>query len=838
MLYFMKIRTKLFFIGTLVCFLNPFQLLAQDDSGKILLHDILEAVEKDYDVQFNYAEDVIANIYITPLPENLTVDDIIMHLQTHSGLIFSKLNDSVTLIKPKPDQLLCGFIKNTFDNSPVPLATLQKGENGIVANANGYFEITDYNKNDVFEIRALGYKTASLSLKNHNLNHCLTIFLEPDIQALSEVFISNYITRGISKLNDGSYNINIEEFEILPGLIDADVLKSVQSFPGILSVSETVSNINIRGGSHDQNLILWDNIKMYQSGHFFGLISMYNPQITQSVSLFKNGTDIQFTDGVSGTIAMYTDKKLNKKFNGSVGANLIDANAFADIPLGKKSSLQLAARKSISDFTKTPTYNQFFKRISQNNELQNDINSDKEFDFYDASLRWIYQINDKNELRLNFINVSNNLVFNENETINAVETTRESSVSQSSIAGGLQYLRQWNSNLNTILEVYETDYKLESINSNITESQRFLQKNQVSETSIKLMAEQTLSNILNIMLGYHFTETEVTNLDDVDVPRYKLLVSEVLREHSAFTRLNLKTLNKKTHVDFGIRYAYLDKFQEHLLEPRLSVTHKLSKNLSVEMLGEFKHQNTSQIINFQNDFLGVEKRRWQLTDNDSIPIIKSRQLSFGINYDTNDFLVSAEGYYKKVKGITSQSQGFQNDFEFAKTSGNYEVYGIDLLLRKQIADFNLWLSYSYMDNNYHFEELSENAFPSNFDITHCITFGSAYMVNKFKLAAGLNWRTGKPLTEPVDGNEIVNNTINYSNTNNANLESYLRVDLSALYYLDMGKRLKGQFGASIWNVFGNENTINKYYRISNSNLIEINELSLGFAPNVSARIIF
>ena len=257
------------------------------------------------------------------------------------------------------------------------------------------------------------------------------------------MFISNYITKGISKLNDGSFNINIDDFEILPGLIDADVLRSVQSFPGILSVSETVSNINIRGGSHDQNLILWDNIKMYQSGHFFGLISMYNPQITQNVSLFKNGTAIQFTDGVSGTIAMYTDKNLNNKFKGSLGLNLIDANGFADIPLGNKSSLQLAARKSISDFTKTPTYDQFFKRISQNNELQNDINSDKEFDFYDASLRWIYQIDENNQIRLNFINVSNNLVFNENAIIDNLEKSRESSISQSSLAAGLFYSRKW-----------------------------------------------------------------------------------------------------------------------------------------------------------------------------------------------------------------------------------------------------------------------------------------------------------------------------------------------------------------------------------------------------------
>ena len=834
----MRLRTNLYFIFFLVCFANSSQVIAQNETNKILLHDALESLEKKYNIQFNYAEEVVADLYIVQPPDNLKIEELMIYLNANSSLIYSKLSDQIILIKPNANSIFCGFIKNKIDHTAIPLATIQKDKKGIAASIDGYFEIFDYQLTDVFEIRALGYETVFLDLRDYTLTNCLNIYLDPEIQELSEVFISNYITKGISKLNDGSFNINIDDFEILPGLIDADVLRSVQSFPGIMSVSETVSNINIRGGSHDQNLILWDNIKMYQSGHFFGLISMYNPQITQNVSLFKNGTAIQFTDGVSGTIAMYTDKNLNNKFKGSLGLNLIDANGFADIPLGNKSSLQLAARKSISDFTKTPTYDQFFKRISQNNELQNDINSDKEFDFYDASLRWIYQIDENNQIRLNFINVSNNLVFNENAIIDNLEKSRESSISQSSLAAGLFYSRKWNANFNTSVEIYETDYKLEAINSNLSESQQFLQKNKVSETSLKLIGEQMINEQLNLLLGYHFTETQITNLDDVDEPRYKLLVSEVLKEHSVFSRIAFETSNKNTHIDFGIRYAYIDEFRKHLIEPRLNVTQKISDNLSLEVLGEFKHQNTSQIINFQNDFLGVEKRRWQLSDNDSIPIIRSKQMSLGFNYDKKNFLVSVDCYYKKVNGITSQSQGFQNEFEFMRTFGSYEVIGIDLLLRKQFEKLNFWMSYSYMDNNYRFQDLYSTNFPSNFNIAHAITLGSSYSISKFKLSAGMNWRTGKPLTKPQEGNEFTENKINYNNPNSSELDAYFRMDLSALYFFNISNRLKGEFGASIWNVFGNDNTINRYYKNNEENFIEVNENSLGFVPNVSARIIF
>ena len=278
-----------------------------------------------------------------------------------------------------------------------------------------------------------------------------------DLQQLSQIVLSQYIVKGINKINNGSYDIDFNQFDILPGLIDTDVLQAVQAFPGIQSINETVSNINIRGGTHDQNLILWDGIKMYQSGHFFGLISMFNPQITQHVNVIKNGTETALTGGVSGTISMETSSKINDAFEGSLGLNFIDANGFADIPISEKSSLQVAARKSTSDFAETPTYTNFFDRISQDTEVEmnaNDIlNSDQEFDFYDTSLRWIYNISEKDQLQVNFLNADNELRFNENSIIEGEETSRQSSLSQNSIAGALHYKRVWDNDWQTTFEV-------------------------------------------------------------------------------------------------------------------------------------------------------------------------------------------------------------------------------------------------------------------------------------------------------------------------------------------------------------------------------------------------
>lgn len=676
------------------------------------------------------------------------------------------------------------------------------------------------------------------TLTNDNMVLVVSKMSDLKLHKLSEVTVPGYIVKGINKLSDGSFEIDISDFDILPGLIDTDVLQAVQAFPGVQSINETVSNINIRGGTHDQNLILWDHIKMYQSGHFFGLISMFNPQITQRVSLVKNGSATEYTDGVSGTISMETDKDINDKFKGSLGVNFIDANGFADIPLSEKSSLQLATRKSISNFTETPTYDNFFERISQDTEVENNamsiMNSDKQFDFYDASLRWIYKINDKEELRVNFINAANELVFNENTD----EESRESSLKQNSIAGAIHYSRVWNSKWQTTFEGYETDYKLKSINVNILDSQRFLQENKISETSIKFKANYKINDRIQLLNGYHFVETEITNLDDVDNPLFRVLVSEVVRTHGVFSQLSYKSKDRNTNLNTGLRYNYIGKFKKHIIEPRLSFSHKFLQNFSFEILGEFKHQNTSQVINFQNDFLGIEKRRWQLSNDNDIPIIKSRQGSIGLSFNKSGWLLSAEGYYKKVKGITTQSQGFQNQYEFVKTDGAYAVRGIDFIVRKQLNTFNTWLSYSYMNNNYVFKALPENTFPSNFDVTHALTIGTNYTSKHLKLSAGLNWNSGKPKTSPVVGNGITDNEINYNATNSEQLQDYLRVDISALYDFKLTKTTKANLGLSIWNLLDKKNTINNFYRINENTVSEIKQQSLGLTPNIIFRVNF
>ncbi|NNF74687.1 MAG: TonB-dependent receptor [Flavobacteriaceae bacterium] len=837
-----KTRTSLSILLLLVFCCLPASVVAQDAGNEIKLVRLLDQLQNRYDLEFNYALDNVENISLEAPSPDLTIEELLGYLKQNTGLEFILVSNEVVLVKKAADVILCGFIKNKDNLQPLSEATIQSGTNSTVSDSNGFFQIEVSSATRQIIIRHLGFKSMIRNIDNFDLNACSELFLVPFFEELEEVFISNYIVPGIDKLNSGDFSIDLSQFEILPGLIDADVLQSIQSFPGIMSVNETVSNINIRGGTHDQNLILWDGIKMYQSGHFFGLISMYNPQITDKVLLTKNGTDAGLTDGVSGSISMFTDDKINTQFNANVGLDLIDLNAFIDLPVGEKSSVQLAARKSISDFIETPTYDRFFDRISQDTEVSinqtNVVNSDKAFDFYDTAFRWLYRPSDNDEIRLNFILVSNELEFDERAITAQQEESRRSSLSQNSIAGGLGYTRTWNDAWKTTFELFETDYKLKAINVNVLESQRFLQENKVSETSAKLFTSYKINPNLRIKAGYHFVETEVTNLDDVDVPLFRLLVSEVVRTHAGFVQVALSSGNGLTNLKLGGRYTFIDKFRKSIVEPRLSLSQRFLNDFTLEISGEMKHQNTSQVINFQNDFLGIEKRRWQLADNDQIPVIQSKQISAGVAYENQGWLINAEGYYKQVDGITTQSQGFQNQYEFIRSSGSFEVYGLDVLLRKNIKNVNAWVSYSNMNNNYTFAELEPTPFRSNYDITHSLTSGIAVKIKNINISTGINWHSGKPASRPVPGNEVVDGDVNFGPTNQQDLDDYVRLDASAMYRFKMGGRTKARIGLSVWNLLNKENTIDNFYRIQNETLNETVQRSLGITPNAVFQIYF
>jgi hypothetical protein len=819
---------------------------AQDGTGKMApLISYLQVLERRFEVKFSYVDEDIRNLQIL-VPENGELDEILSHIQAQTQIKIQQLNQRYYTLAKSSTVDICATVLDNFEQNTVTGATVEvlDTEIAVITDPEGTFSLTNIPRKAVLEIKHLGFKT--LFIKAEELtttSPCKTLLLAQFYQQLDEVIVYQFLTTGILKESDGSIQMNTAEFGILPGLIEPDILQSVQALPGIKSIDETVSDINIRGGTNDQNLMLWDGIKMYQSGHFFGLISAFNPYLTDRITLIKNGTSAQYGDGVSGVLDMRTKNEITDTFTGGAGINLIGGDIYGQLPLSDKLAFQFSARRSLTDFLETPTYGRFVDRVFQDTR----VTQNSDFYFYDFTGKVLYDINPDQKVRLSFININNRLDYQETNTDSF--RSSESTLDQTNISFGGSLESNWTDQFSSHLNLYYTNYDLDAENSTANGQQVLFQNNEVIETALKLNTHLRVSETLKWLNGYQLSETGIRNITNVTQPPFKSNVKGVIRTHSLFSEIGYTSPDTKLMARGGARLNYIrdletfDTFEEVIIEPRLNINYTIAKHFKAELLGEFKSQATNQVIDLEQNFLGIEKRRWILSDNDSLPITRSKQASIGFYYDHPKLYVGVEGFYKKVKGISTETQGFQNQNQFDGEIGQYEVKGIEFLINKKTNDYSAWLSYTYNFNTYTFPEIDPIEFPNNLDIRHTFTFAGTYTYQNLKFGIGLNYRTGRPFTEPDPDNPIDTtffpNRINFQNPNSSRLPEYLRADASAVYEFDLSRGLKASVGASVLNFTDRRNILNTYYRINDTGEVgAIENVSLGITPNFSFRVRF
>ncbi|AZJ33270.1 TonB-dependent Receptor Plug Domain [Tenacibaculum mesophilum] len=834
----------------LFLFLFSFAIKAQDIITKNLLKDVLVEIEKKHQVTFTYSDKDLESVYIDKPDDSLSLSETINYLESVTIFNFKILdNRFITVSYLKKKIPICGKIVDSNTLEPLVLATIlvNNTSNGTTSNTNGEFNINSVPANANITISYIGYKPIILPAKDlFSQNLCKEIYLESLSEELSEVIIPNFLTTGLQKNIDGGTVLKTKNFGILPGLIEPDILKTIKVLPGVESVNESVSNINVRGGTNDQNLMLWDGIKMYHTSHFFGLISAYNPYLTEKATVTKNGTSTKFSDGVSSTVNMQTNNKITNTFSGGAGFNLLSADAFLQAPITKKLEIHASARRSYTDFFDTPTYDKYFSRSFQENSIASNKESEAstDFYFYDYSFKVLYDINKNHSLRANLISIKNNLEYTEEYTNNGSTVEENSNLKQENLGANISWNANWSPKFSTELSTFISDYTINSSDFNRETDQFQTQFNKVLESEIRLITNHHFSDVFQLTNGAVFNEIGVSNKTTVNAPTFSKSVKEVLLKSALFSEVVYRKNN--TYARVGFRANYFHDFNKLIIEPRINLRQQLYNSLFLKLEGEFKNQTTAQKIDFQDNFLGIEKRRWILADNDKTPIIKSKQVSFGAEYSKNNLQIDLTGFYKFVDGITVANQGFYNNVQTLNSIGNYKVKGIEFLINKRTKKLSSWLSYTFTENNYTFETFTPDTFPSSLDITHSFSSAINYNItNNFKLSLGAILRSGTPYTKPVKDNETIQDgnrvIVNYDTPNKERHSNFFRINASGSYNFNFTKNLKSTIRVGFTNISNRKNIINTYYIVDENNtdnVKEINTYSLPFTPNLSFRINF
>lgn len=839
---------------TLLLFISFFLVvsvsIAQDSEEKLALSSLLLDLEKTYSIKFSYSDTDVKNIFLEQPKNGITLDALLLFLNKKTFLQFKTLdNRYITVSFLNKNVSVCGAVLNAKTLDPLLLTSVKVNgsKTGTTTNNKGVFYLDNIAINSTISISFISFKTKTITTKDLFSNTgCKQLFLEEAEEELSEITIDNFLTSGLQKSDDGSTVLNTEKFGILPGLIEPDILKTIKILPGVESINETVSNINVRGGTNDQNLILWDGIKMYHGGHFFGLISAYNPYLTKKVTVTKNGTSSQFSDGVSSTINMKTSNRITNKISGGGGFNLLSADAFVQVPIKENLELHVSARRSFTDVINTPTYNNYLSRSFQDNSIASNAinNSESDFYFFDYSIKVLYDINYKHSIRTNFIHIKNNLEYLEQYTSNNTTIEENSTLKQENLGAKISWDTDWNSKFSTSVSAFFSEYKINSTDDNRDTDQFQTQFNNVLETEIKLNSKYEFSDVLHFSNGLVFNEIGIVNRTSVNAPTFSKIEKDVLLKSALFSEIEYR--KKNTYARFGFRTNYFHKFNKFIIEPRINIRQELNTEISIKLEGEFKNQTTAQKIDFEDNFLGIEKRRWILSDEENTPIMKSKQVSFGIDYSKDKLYIDITGFYKKVNGITAANQGFYNNTQTINFIGNYEIKGVEFLVNKKTALISTWLSYTYAENNYTFDIFNPQTFSNSLDITHSLSAAFNYNFTKdLKVSLGGILRSGKPYTKPVVGNETIQNgnrtIVNYDNPNDQNLDDFFRIDFSGSYKFNISDAVKSTFRIGFTNITDRKNILDSYYVIDNSstnNVRRVDSYSLPFTPNLSFRVRF
>jgi hypothetical protein len=812
---------------------------------KLLLEAHLKAIETHFGVVFNYESglvaDTVCDTCVLDKTERLSAH--ISYLENEFKLDFTFVTATKIVISIKKNKTLL-FI-DFDDNTPVSgvLVTNIVSNKRRISQVDGRIKF-EKNAPKNITISHLNYGKKSVFIDSLKGN---TVYLHKKDHTLDELFLYTYFTNGTYKKKDGNFFIKPNKISHLAGLTSHDVIKSLENLPQVVSNSESISDLIIRGGTQDQNLFLWNGIRVYQNHHFFGLISAFNENLISTINLYDNATPAKYGNSTSGVISLEHETKISKKIKGGFGANFLSVDAYAKIPFSEKSELQLSGRKSLTQTWKSPTYLKYSKKIFQSSLVNtttpisnDDIMSDDSFEFYDIQVQYSYKPNATNTFNINGIYLKNNLSYIEEDVLNI--KSKKSDLEQENLAFGTNWKHTFLNRGKLLTAISYSKHSMYGGNFLLSKDIASIELNNIESFESRLQYSSKLyasgfNHAFGVSYDYLTIKNNTTNFNS-------LFISNLTQRsaiYNVFGTLNYQTENMSMGID--LRHSYYTFLKSFQIEPRFHFTYALLPKFDIQIRSERKTQNISQVIDLENNFLGIEKRRWSMANNSLAPIQESDQLELALILKTSKNTFNLSIYNKQVSGITTNNQGFQNLNQFENFFGKYTVKGVQGHYNFKSKHVNAWLSYNYSVNKYKFKDLYPAVFYNNNDIRNSIITGVNLKYNAFNFSTGMEYNSGKPFTSINDEMPIIEdvfNTINYNEPNDKRMSDYLRFDATISYQFKVSKKATYKLAFGMINIGNRKNILSRYYTLTeDKNAIEVlDKYGLEFTPNLSLNIDF
>jgi hypothetical protein len=713
---------------------------------------------------------------------------------------------------------------------------------GILSDSLGRFYLRLQQGDYRIKINHVGYKP-------YRTNFILTkdfvlkAELEDVTKQLEEVIVSSVATRNsILTPSLGVSILSIKGIKKIPAMMgEVDVLRSLQTLPGVSSVGEGANGLNIRGGSVDQNLVFIDDTPIFNPTHLFGLFSVFASDAIRELELYKGGIPARFGGRAASVLDIkMIDPSLDKfKLEGGIGP--ISNRVMAEVPLIKnKLSIVGAGRLSYNDF--------WFKLLAPSSLKNTRAN------FYDVANKIFYRPDTKNTITLStylsqdFYRVDSLFSL---ENVIAKQTDFQYGHTNASL--------KWNRYFNpsTSLEIAVAYSKYKTLTESPDSVNRIELRNNIEYKNLRLQLDRTLNDKHRVNVGFNVTNYDlspgVLNKDVISKIAKVELASEKSLELSLHADDEFK-VNDRLTLQYGLRYtsfmnlgpAEVRKYQEG--EPRSSVTLVTSENKNgiIKSYGglepritavylfdantslKFGYNRMQQFLNLiSNNTTPLPTSRWKIADENILPQ-RSDFLSLGYfkNWNDNVWELSCESYFRHTQNTIDYVSGanlqLNQTLETQLLQGVGRSFGAELMLAKKKGELTGWVSYTFArafqqtTGNYPEQKINNgNWYASDFDKPHTVNIvvnATPDKYNSFSFTFAYN--TGRPFSSPtgtytLDGQQLPL----YIERNNDRIPDYHRLDLSWTITNPSTKerRWRGSWIFTVYNVYGRSNPYSVFF---------------------------
>lgn len=862
------------FLWLILFFLNCSAVVGQPSKftfKQTHLSEALIQVSKTMKFKVSFDAEAMSKYTVSGNFDAKNPEQILAELLKNTGFRADKKFGNYLIIQANPEiqtvqkPLFCmvsGLVTDRVSGEQLPYAGISlPNQNMMLATSvNGTFSFRIPAAQSIrIVVQYLGFQPVDSLINLSDTTAMLKFSLKQKNTELDPIQVRKAKMQMIAQNKETSHStINPVGFVNLPNLGETDIFRTIQMLPGI-GYAEGSSGLNIRGGTPDQNLVLFDGFTLYNLDHFFGTFSSINPNIVKDIQIYKGGFDSRYGERLSGIIDITgkTGNKYSPKING--GLNLISGNLTAEIPFSEKLTLVVGGRRSYADIYSTYLVNSMLENrvedITANSGTSSIVQLEPGFYFYDYNAKLTFSKNEQEKMSVSAFAGKDFLASSGEGKLKQAYSSTSSDANWGNYGFSYSWIKQWRKKFFSNLQIGYSGYQNEYTEQTTVTTKKgkntttsvfdAFEQNDLTDFSASLRNQLNLGLKNALDFGFQTKYNEFTYVKNAGTDAYYSDIANSSWLYSSFLQLNSQSV-KNLNIKLGGRASQYNLSGKFYYEPRASLNYRIGDWANFKLAAGRYYQFLGKVAPSQS--YGYNRDFWVISDDDKHPVLASDHLIGGGTLTLKRFSLDAEVYYKTFDGLQlflyippyqknvapdkfvppGQAKKVQLPSKFVTGTG--VASGFDLLFKYESQRFTSWIAYSHARSVRNFAEINHNLeMPAPFDKEHELKWTNLLSWKKWNFAGTWIYSSGQSYIK----SQTVDKTLNAIFTYNQ-LPGYQRLDISANYNVEIGK-VRMKLGVSVINVLNQENYNDIYTRDFNFDTTTFNETtyvrSLGVTPN-------